>query len=83
MGRLKSVEVEVECDDLHCDEATVETCEFLNNADHLHEAAQEALRDVIQQAFREVGPERDRYTDWTRCDEEPWTTLARMMTVVR
>ncbi len=29
----------------------------------------------IQELFDRVGPERDRYTDWMRCAEEPWRSL--------
>lgn len=38
-----------------------------------------ASLEVVQDVFDRVGPERDRRTDWTKCAEEPWRSLATAM----
>jgi hypothetical protein len=30
----------------------------------------------IQSVFDRLGPQRDRYTDWRKCMEEPWLSLS-------
>jgi hypothetical protein len=35
--------------------------------------------DAVQEVFARLGPERDRLTDWTRCTEEPWFSLAAIV----
>lgn len=74
MGKVLTtdVEVEVTCEDLHCDECAVCKSSEANQLEF--ESASEAL----QQAFNEVGPARDRLTDWQKCDQEPWRTIARL-----
>lgn len=45
-----------------------------------HDAAiggmETAIADLVQPVFDNHGPERDRRTDWLRCTEEPWFSLA-------
>lgn len=33
-------------------------------------------RAALQRVFKEHGPERERLTDWWRCQEEPWRSIA-------
>lgn len=37
----------------------------------------------IQRVFSEHGPERDRLTDWWRCQEQPWASLAEILVGAR
>lgn len=35
-----------------------------------------AVDRAMQIVFNEYGPERDRGTDWWRCQEQPWFDIA-------
>lgn len=37
-----------------------------------------ARAEAIQPIFDKLGPERDRHTDWLRCTDEPWFSLAAL-----
>lgn len=37
----------------------------------------------IQRLFREHGPDCDRFTDWWRCQEQPWSGLAEILVNAR
>lgn len=37
------------------------------------------LDRVMQDVFQKHGPERDRLTDWRKCQVEPWWSLAAVL----
>ena len=49
---------------------------YEDGADDSRNSQCSAVASSMQDIFDKHGPERDRRTDWLRCTEEPWYSLA-------
>jgi hypothetical protein len=63
--------LEVECYEDHCDEFTAATCPLRGDS-------APAVK-TVQAVFASHGPEAERACDWRRCQEEPWRSLAEVL----
>lgn len=75
MSRFITADVEVECEDEHCDEFTAATCP--NRAvNKKGQGGRNPLERELDRLWRLHGPDDERFCDVTLTSVEPWRSLA-------
>lgn len=76
-GHVQTVEVDIECEDDHCEDYTSATCPLRSPTFDRKKRLAEEVR--IQGLWRDLAPPGERLCSWRRTDAEPWATLARLL----